>query len=75
MMTPLEQVYAQKLTDVFALVAAQHPQKGIETLLNRARLASKQNQTPLEVELEAVYQGALARTQARLALLNACPKP
>ncbi|HEY8269719.1 MAG TPA: hypothetical protein VIG33_02440 [Pseudobdellovibrionaceae bacterium] len=76
-LSSLEKTYWHKLSEVFQLVAAQKPEKGIETLLLRARKAAEQNGTTLAQELETVFQGAQERTLRRMELLGACqlPKP
>ena len=71
-LTPLEQVYAEKLCVLFARVDARHPEKGIETLLQRARSLSRQKSLPIGQALDEVYQGAVERTERRLLLLGQC---
>jgi hypothetical protein len=74
---PIEKTYWHKLADLFQLVAPQKPERGIETLILRARKASKHHGSDLEWELETVFQGAQERTRQRVALLGSCqlPKP
>jgi len=71
-LSPLEQTYWHKLTDLFQLVDPQKPEKGCQTLILRARQASVKNESSLETELESIFQGAQERTLRRVALLGTC---
>lgn len=74
-LSEVERDYWHQLAELFQLVTPQKPEKGIETLILRARKASAQKQTPLAHELEVVFQGAKERTLRRVELLNACSLP
>ena len=71
-LSQIEQEYWHQLADLFQLVNPQKPEKGIQSLILRARKSSRDNQSSLEQELGAVFQGAKERTLRRVALLNAC---
>ena len=76
-LSPVEKAYWHKLAEVFQLVNPQKPEKGIQALILRARNAAAENQSPLENELESMFQGAKERTLRRIELLSRCqlPKP
>jgi len=71
-LSQIEQEYWHQLADLFQLVNPQKPEKGIQSLILRARKSSGDNQSSLEQELDAVFQGAKERTLRRVALLNTC---
>jgi hypothetical protein len=71
--TELEQRYCERFLALFARVEAQQPEKGIRTLIARARTLALESGQSLEVALELVYQEALERTERRLALISQCP--
>lgn len=71
----LEHHYRQKLLALFALVDARQPEKGIAVLFQRAKLACQKQAITYHDALEAEYQGARQRTEARLALLGRCTLP
>ena len=68
----LEKRFAEKLHTVFAQVYPQKPEKGIATLLKRARAEASKTSQPLEEILETLYQGAVERTERRIKLLSQC---
>lgn len=68
----LEQKYWHRLHELFMLVQPQKPEKGIKTLLLRARALSEGQGIPLADALQAIYTGAEKRTHQRLALLQQC---
>ena len=59
------------LLALFNLVDAKQPEKGVNSLLARAR----QLPMPYEEALQHIVAGAHQRTHARLQLLNQCNKP
>ncbi len=63
---------AQNLFELFERVQAQQPERGVNTLLHRAQNLSKAENITLSLALETIYQGALKRTEARLALTQSC---
>ncbi|MEB3206707.1 MAG: hypothetical protein VKK59_05090 [Vampirovibrionales bacterium] len=63
---------AQKLFELFERVQAQKPERGVNALLRRAQNLSRLQNITLADALEAIYQGALQRTEARLALTQSC---
>ena len=71
-LSPLEQAYWRRLAEVFALVNPQQPEKGLITIIQRARNEAQNTEEPLEQILERHYQGAKERTERRVALLNHC---
>jgi hypothetical protein len=68
----LEDRYHQQFMALFAMVDAQQPEKGIQTLFNRAKQQSATNNIPYAEALEDEYLAAEKRTHARLALLSQC---
>lgn len=72
-LTPLEEAYRQKLLSLFALVDPQKPEKGVRTLLKRARHRADAEGISYEQALADMYAGAEERTHRRVALLKACP--
>lgn len=74
-LTDLEKTYWHKLSEVFAQVQPQQPEKGIEALIQRARKAALEKGTDLAIELEYQFRGASERTRRRLELLGACQLP
>lgn len=68
----LNEVYAGKLAEVFSWVDARLPEKGIETILSRARREADEKNLPYAHMLEQHYQGVLERTQRRLRLIAQC---
>ena len=73
-LTPVEQAYWHRFAELFQLVAAQKPEKGIETLIRRARNAATEKGHGLSEELESTFQAAQARTLRRIELLNRCQR-
>jgi len=71
-LSPLEQTYWHRLAEVFALVNPQQPEKGLITLIQRAREEAQSSGENLEDVLERHYQGAKERTERRVATLNQC---
>ena len=69
----LEQTYWHRLSEVFALVDPQQPEKGLITVIQRARNEAQNTGEDLEQVLERHYQGAKERTERRAALLKQCP--
>ncbi len=68
-----EAFYREKFYALFARVEAHQPEKGFQTLLQRAQAKAKSAQISLEVALEAEYQAAVVRTERRVQLLfNLC---
>lgn len=72
-LSPLEVMYREKLLVLFERVDSRQPEKGIWTLICRARQKACQEGISLKDALEAVYRGAVERTERRLQLLSACP--
>lgn len=68
----LEARYHQQFLELFAMVDAQQPEKGIQTLFKRAKQQSASGNIPYADALEHEYQSAKKRTHARLALLSNC---
>jgi hypothetical protein len=66
------QRYWHKLADLFQLVQPQKPEKGCKALILKARQASIENQSSLEMELAIVFQGAEERTHRRVGLFGHC---
>jgi hypothetical protein len=65
--------YTRQFVDLFALVQARHPERGVATLFQRVEAAKVAcPDTPWETLLEDAYQAAHRRTMARLALLGGC---
>ncbi len=71
-LSPLEQAYWHRLSEVFALVNPQQPEKGLITIIQRARDEAKNTEEALEHVLERHYQGAKERTKRRVYRLNQC---
>jgi hypothetical protein len=74
-LSPLESSYWQKLDALFKRVSARQPEKGIATLILRARAMAESESIPLAEALEAVLTGAVTRTERRIALLGHCSVP
>lgn len=74
-LSSIEKTYWHQLSDLFELVSPQKPEKGIKTLILRARSAARHPGSNLETELEKIFQGARNRTLKRVALLSACQIP
>lgn len=70
-LTPLEAIYQEKLRILFERVDAQKPEKGISTLLQRAREKMIQTKISHEQALVEIYEAAVERTERRIALINA----
>ena len=70
--TPEEQAFCERLFLLFARVSPQKPEKGVRTLLKRARLLAATEGIPLSQALDTIYQGAEERTERRVALLSTC---
>lgn len=68
----LEKEYWHRLYEIFQRVNPQKPEKGIRTLITRARQSALLNQVPLDIALQDVLQGAIERTNRRVELLNRC---
>lgn len=71
----LEQAYWHHLHEVFQLVQPKKPEKGIKTLILRAREQALSQNTPLEAALQQILEGATQRTHNRLKLLQQCQLP
>lgn len=71
-LNPLEKIYWKKFDILFKKVSAQKPEKGIYTLIERARKIAKTEHIPLKLALEKMLEGATERTERRIALLNQC---
>jgi hypothetical protein len=71
-LTPLETEYTQKFLDLFALVHASRPEKGINAILTRVREEVALTGQPLAQVLQKHYQAAKQRTLRRLALTKQC---
>jgi hypothetical protein len=69
---PLERDIWHKLHDLFQLVEAARPEKGIRVLILRARKLAATQGLPLETALTETLAGATERTHRRMALLNQC---
>ncbi len=67
-----EVAFCQRLLPLFALVSSQKPEKGMRTLILRARARVDEEQLTLQETLDLEYEGAKARTEARLRLLGNC---
>lgn len=70
---PLEAEYRDKLLALFQRVQPRVPDKGIRTLLARARKRMADEGLPQALVLEEMYRGALERTERRVRLLERCP--
>ena len=71
-LSPIEQDYWHRFNDLFALVEAKQPEKGILALIQRAKVQATSKNLPLESALSAEFKAAEKRTQRRLALLQSC---
>jgi hypothetical protein len=71
-LTPLETEYTQKFLDLFALVDASRPEKGINAILTRVREEVALTGQPLAPVLEKHYHAAKQRTLRRLVLIKQC---
>ena len=71
-LTPLEKNYWEQLDILFQRVSAQKPEKGIQTLIIRARALAAAQNMPLSAALEETLKGATQRTERRIALLGHC---
>jgi hypothetical protein len=70
---PVEKNYWEQWMELFSRVHPQKPEKGIQTLILRARVLSQAQNIPLEEALSITYLGSKERTERRLMLLgNAC---
>ncbi len=67
-----EEAFCERLVPLFALVSSQMPEKGMRTLIMRARARVDQEQLSIQESLDLEYEGAKARTEARLRLLGNC---
>jgi hypothetical protein len=74
-LSTLEQSYWQRLQTLFQLVQPQKPEKGIKTLILRAREQAASQNSTLEIALEQIFEGAAQRTQNRVKLLQQCSLP
>ncbi|WP_373531767.1 hypothetical protein [Vampirovibrio sp.] len=72
-LTDLESRYWDQFKALFQRVSAQKPEKGIQTLIIRARAMAAAQNIELAVALEETLAAATQRTERRIALLNACP--
>ncbi len=70
-LSDIEKLYWQKYLDLFALVEAKFPEKGINTLFSRAKALTKEGLN-YETALSKTYLGAKERTERRINLLNSC---
>ena len=68
----LEQAYWHRFHELFQLVQPQKPEKGIKTLIVRARAMASTQNISLETALQQTLAGATERTHNRLALLQQC---
>ena len=71
-LSPIEQAAWHRLDELFQLVQPQKPEKGIKTLIIRARAQAAAQNIPLETALQQMITGASERTHKRLALLQTC---
>ncbi|MEB3244683.1 MAG: hypothetical protein VKJ06_01695 [Vampirovibrionales bacterium] len=65
-----EAEFTERCLELFKLVQAQAPQKGVKSLLQRAHALAKVQNMSLSEALVQTYAGAERRTHARLALLS-----
>ena len=70
-LTPAEEQFWTQCLDLFALVNASYPERGIRSLMQRAKKQTGPN-LPYNEALEQEYQAAKVRTEARLKLLGQC---
>jgi hypothetical protein len=71
-LSPLEKTYWHKLDEVFAQVSPQKPEKGLRTIIQRARKEVLKTGEDLELVLEQHFQSVKERTERRIALINEC---
>ncbi len=71
-LSPLEQSAWHRLYAVFQCVQPQKPEKGIKTLILRARDMASQQNIALAIALESILAGATERTERRVQLLKQC---
>ena len=71
--SPLEQAYREKLLELFKRVDPKKPEKGVRTLIQRARAKAANEGIAPERALEEIYRDAETRTLRRLELLSSCP--
>jgi hypothetical protein len=69
---PLERETWHQLHELFQLVQPRKPEKGIRSLILRARALADTQALPLEIALAQTLASASERTHKRVELLNQC---
>jgi hypothetical protein len=68
--TELVRAFDARCRELFAMVEARHPERGIATLVGRARTLAQSESIPFSVALDTIYAAAEVRTHARLRLMQ-----
>lgn len=68
----VEQQYWDKWMQLFLKVDPKHPEKGIVTMIKRARAYAEKEKISLEQSLSKFYKESEERTERRMYLLSLC---